>query len=107
MGRLFRIGETDDESGVGADLELLTSEQALDEATNCWPGIGVASDGYIPVASCSTGSGDYYYVNVNDGPSGPLYRIYHDAVSERGYKADEAVALVLRNYERLLEYVEP
>jgi 5-deoxy-D-glucuronate isomerase len=88
-------------------LKLLTPEQTLDEATNCWPGIGVAPDGYVPVASCLIGTGDYYYINVNDGPGGPLYRIYHEAVGEHGYKANEAVAVVLSNYERLLEYVEP
>jgi hypothetical protein len=107
MGKYFEIGETDDESGAGADLKLLTPEQTLDEATNCWPGIGVAPDGYVPVASCLIGTGDYYYINVNDGPGGPLYRIYHEAVGEHGYKANEAVAVVLSNYERLLEYVEP
>jgi len=49
-------------------------------------------------------SGDYYYINVNDGPGGPLYRIYHDAISERGYKREEAVALVLNNYEHLVKH---
>ena len=67
----------------------------------------MAPDGYVPVASCLIGTGDYYYINVNDGPGGPLYRIYHEAVGEHGYKANEAVAVVLSNYERLLEYIEP
>ncbi len=72
---------------------------------NFWPGLGVSKDGYVPVASCLIGSGDYYYINANDGRNGPLYRVYHDAVGSDGYKAEEAVAMVLDHYEHLLQYV--
>ncbi|MFZ1059471.1 MAG: hypothetical protein WAP47_09800, partial [Candidatus Rokuibacteriota bacterium] len=68
------------------DMQFLTEAQSIDELTNCWPGLGVSKDGYVPVAWCSTGSGDYYYINTNDGQSGPLYRVYHDAVGPEGYK---------------------
>ena len=77
----------------------------MDEATNFWPGIAVAKDGYVPVGSCLSGSGDYYYIRATDGAAGALYRIYHDAVEENGYDPNEAIALVLRNYEELLAYV--
>lgn len=56
---------------------------------------------------CSTGSGDYYYINAGDGPNGPLYRIYHDAVGPDGYDPERAVDRVLDHYEALLRHVEP
>ena len=100
------VDEEHDLSGLGADLAFLTEAQANEELTLCWPGIGVAADGYIPVAWCSEGSGDYYYINGNDGANGPLYRIYHDSVGPQGYDPKEAIAKVLENYEALLGYVE-
>jgi hypothetical protein len=100
----FRLTEHDDESGVGADLTVLTSGESEDEATRNWPGIGVAPDGYIPVASCDVGSGDWFYINSNDGINGPLYRIYHDSVSEHGFEPSDAIDVVLRNYAQLLPY---
>jgi hypothetical protein len=48
-----------DLSGLGVDLQFLTLDQSIDEATNCWPGLGVAQDGYVPIGSCLCGSGDY------------------------------------------------
>jgi len=95
-----------DLSGLGVDLAFLTEAQAHEELTLCWPGIGVAANGYIPVAWCSEGSGDYYYINSNDGANGPLYRIYHDSVGPQGYDPKEAIAKVLENYETILGYVE-
>ena len=100
----FHLTESDDESGLGADLTILTEEDSLDEATQCWPGIGVAPDGYVPVACCDGGSGDWFYINSNDGTNGPLYRIYHDSVNEKGYEPSDAIAVVLKNYEKLLSF---
>lgn len=105
-GAKASIPEEFDKSGLGIELEFLTSEQAIDEAENFWPGIGVAKDGYVPVGSCLCGSGDYYYIKASDGPAGPLYRIYHDAVDDTGYDPDEAVAVVLSRYQELLNYIE-
>ena len=106
-GKDCRFGEEVDESGAGADFFIFTEEQSIDEAINLWPGIAVLSDGYVPVAGCITGSGDPYFIRPREGPNGRLYRVYHDAVSERGYKAEDAIAIVLQNYELLLKHVEP
>jgi hypothetical protein len=103
-GKSFELAENEDKSGIGAALTILTVEQSLDESTNFWPGIGVAADGYLPVAWCDTGSGDYYYINSNDGPNGALYRVYHDSVNENGYDPEMAIDIVLSNYELLLEH---
>jgi len=105
VGATVEVPEELDETGLGVELKLLTSEQSIDEATNAWPGLGVAKDGYVPVGSCLIGSGDYYYIRSSDGAAGPLYRIYHDAVDDAGYDPEEAIAVVLQNYEELLGYV--
>ena len=106
IGVSVSIDEADDLSRVGADLQFLTEAQSHEELTEFWPGIGVAPDGYVPVAWCSVGSGDYYYINRNDGPSGALYRIYHDSVGPDGYDLETAVAKVLQSYALVLDYLE-
>ena len=106
VGARVEVPEEHDQSKLGIDLEFLTSEQSIDEATNFWPGLAVANDGYVPVGSCLCGSGDYYYIRATDGAAGPLYRIYHDAVDGDGYDPNEAIALVLQSHEELLAYVE-
>jgi hypothetical protein len=106
VGATVEVPEELDQSGLGIDMKFLTQEQAIDEATNFWPGLAVAKDGYVPVASCLCGSGDYYYIRATDGAAGPLYRIYHDAVNEDGYDANQAIAVVLHSYEELFDHVQ-
>ncbi|MEN8251513.1 MAG: hypothetical protein ABFS32_21490 [Bacteroidota bacterium] len=103
VGKDFEIDEESDLSELGADLKIMSKEQSIDESTNCSPGIWVSKSGYIPVGMCLSGSGDYYYLNVNDGKAGPLYRIYHDDVDESGFD-DKAIDKVLENYEQLLSH---
>jgi hypothetical protein len=105
-GKAACLSEDVDLSTLGADMQFLTEAQSIDELTNFWPGLGVSKDGYVPVAWCSIGSGDYYYINTNDGQDGPLYRVYHDAVGPNGYKTENAVAKVLNHYEEILRHVE-
>ncbi|MFC1684772.1 hypothetical protein ACFL0R_04790 [Pseudomonadota bacterium] len=101
IGRDIEIDEDSDLSELGADLRIMTNEQSMDEATNCYPGITVIKKGYVPVAMCLSGSGDYYYINKNEGRAGAIYRIYHDSVSESSID-EGAIDKVLDNYERLL-----
>lgn len=105
-GKSACLSEDVDLSTLGVDMQFLTEAQSINELTNFWPGIGVSKDGYVPVACCLIGSGDYYYINTNDGQDGPLYRIYHDAVGPNGYKTENAVAKVLNHCEKILRHVE-
>jgi hypothetical protein len=75
------------------------------EANELWPGIGIKNDGFIPVGGCSIGSGDPYCINIHDGESGPLYVADHERVGPEGYDRDEAISVVLQNYEELLHYL--
>ena len=61
----FEISEEYDLSKFGADLGIMTPEQCVDEATECYPGIVAIKENYFPVASCLTGSGDYYYIKTD------------------------------------------
>lgn len=88
----------------GGCLEVFDETNILDEANNFYPGLVVKNDGYIPVAGCSHGSGDPYFININDGEFGPLYRIYHDDVHDDSYDKNQAIEVVLANYKLLAEF---
>jgi hypothetical protein len=98
------IPEENDLSEVGTDLEIFDEKTTSEEASLFYPGLVVIKDGYIPIAGCSIGSGDPYFININEGENGSLYRIYHDSVFEDGYNVNDAVDKVLENYEDLLKY---
>jgi hypothetical protein len=51
------------------------------------------------------GSGDPYFINLNDSAPGPLYRIYHDSVRDRNYDRNNAIAKILESYEDLLRFL--
>jgi hypothetical protein len=105
-GADFEIDEGSDLTGLGGDLKIMTNDQCINEATNCFPGILAIKIRFLPVAMCMSGSGDYYYINSNDGRSGPLYRIYHDSV--KGEELSEnGIEKVLENYETLLSNQRP
>jgi len=74
----------EDDDQMTHSIEIFNEKNCIDEAINYWPGIGVTKDGFVPIGGCSTGSGDPYFINTNDGENGPLYQIYHDFVSEDG-----------------------
>lgn len=95
------LSEIDDE---GLDIYILDDEMSADEAQNCYPGIGVRSSGYIPVAGCQLGTGDPYFINTNEGKGGALYRIYHDEVFDENYDTERAIDKVLNSYEDLLKF---
>lgn len=105
LGRTVSISEADDRSGIGADLGFLDAEGSRREAQDAYPGIAVAPDGFVPVGSCLLGSGDPFFIRLADGEGGPLYQIYHDAVSGPGYDRTQAVAVVLDDYRDLLRYL--
>lgn len=106
IGCDFEVSEEDDLSELGADLRIMSIEQCVSEARECYPGIVAIKDGYIPVAMCLEGSGDYYYIQVTEGESGSLYRIYHDAVNGEKIES-KGIEKVLNNYVSLLKNKSP
>ena len=100
IGCDFEISEDEDLSELGADLKIMSIDQCISEATECYPGIAALKENYIPVAMCLAGSGDYYYIRTTDGSNGPLYRIYHDAVNNEKIE-NSGIEKVLNNYALL------
>lgn len=90
---------------LSAIIEIYDSLAAEQEATEAWPGMGVQKDGFVPVGGCASGTGDPFFINVNDGPNGPLYKIDHERVRLDGYDPREAITVMLDHYEQLLDYV--
>ena len=103
-GLEVEIPEGDDLSGIGASIGLYDEAAARDEAEKFYPGLVVKHDGFVPIGQDLGGGGDPYFINIEDGPPGPVYRIYHDSVADRSYDRDEAIARVLASYEQLLGY---
>jgi hypothetical protein len=56
-------------------------DSVIQECTEFEPGISVFQEGYIYIASCSQGSGDPIFINLNtEEPK--VFRIYHDDFSK-------------------------
>lgn len=104
-GAEIEIPGADDLSGIGASIEILDEAGAAAEANDFYPGLVVKEDGFVPVGGCLLGSGDPYFINSRDEPPGPVYRIYHESVSDSGYDRGDAIAQVLESYEEFLRYV--
>ncbi|EHW0696296.1 hypothetical protein K1B30_004688 [Vibrio parahaemolyticus] len=94
----FEIPDDSDLSELGADFKVFTRSEIEDETSDYYPSINVVKYGYIAVAGCLCGSGEPYFINVNDGENGKLYRIYHD---------DSFIDIVLNNYKDILKFAEP
>ena len=84
-----------DESGLGVDTQVFNASEVLDEAFNVYPGKLAQAHGLVPFGMCLEGSGDPYFVALNDGG---IVRIPHDAA--RGGE------LRLAAIERIAESVE-
>ena len=87
VGMSFSLDEEDDESGMEADLKWLNPDEVIEESLSVCPGMVVTRLGYLPVASCLTGSGNPYFLKVKDTGSGnpALVRISHDSASGDDY----------------------
>ena len=59
-------------------LEWSDAQGIRIESLEGYPGIAILGHGYINVASCSGGTGDPYFVCVNEGSDPPIYQVYHD-----------------------------
>ena len=106
IGREFSVPVQSDLSGVGADIEILDGRGIRTEQTELYPGIAVSKAGFVPIGGCRLGSGDPYFICVRDGEGGPLYRIYHEEVTDETYNPASAIAIVLKDYRELLKYAD-
>jgi len=85
-------------------IRLLSEEESRQEAEEAYPGIIVSRDGFHAIADDLAPSGDPYFINEKDGVGGPLYKIYHESVTDADYRREDAVIVVLPDYRTLLKY---
>ncbi len=57
-------------------------EMMKSEMIEAYPGIAIYKHGYLNVATCSHGSGDPYFININEGENPRVLQVFHD-VSEK------------------------
>lgn len=77
VGLTLLLDDDADESGLGVEFRWMTAKQMVDEATNAYPGIVAILRGFLPVGICLEGSGDPYFIRLEDCA---FVRIPHDAV---------------------------
>lgn len=80
IGCEFSLSESQDNSGLGVEMGWLSPDQIISEAFDSYPGIVAHPKGYLPIGSCTVGSGDYYYISSQQAKDPPLLRIPHEAV---------------------------
>jgi hypothetical protein len=87
-GTEFSLGEDEDESGLGVEMQWLTPEQMVSETVDTYPGIVAGPLGYLPVGMCLEGSGDPYFLKTDAGEDPPVVRIPHEAADADGGSLD-------------------
>lgn len=102
VGLTFLLGDDADESELGAEFRWMTADQMIDEATAAYPGIAAVTHGLLPVGICLEGTGDPYFVRLDDGA---VVRVPHDAVGDNGLDMSQ-VQRVAVSIEHLVEVAE-
>lgn len=102
--REIEIPSEHDLSNMGADLKSCDESMAREETEEFYPGIADAKLGFVAVALCMEGSGDPYFIRTFDGEGGPLYRVYHDSVSDSDFDFNSAVEIVLQDSRDLVKF---
>ena len=88
-GVSFTLGSEQDPSGIGVDMEWMTPDFVIQEATQAAPGIQAARLGLVPVGECMRGSAAPYFVDTKDVRL-PVVRVPHDAVNTENDTLDES-----------------
>lgn len=96
----FELGPNMDMSGVGANMEIMSPSDQIEEAFEFYPGIAAIKKEFIPFATCLSGSGDPYFVNIKSDEIF-IFRIPHNSVLEND-KIDENKIEIVISIEALL-----
>jgi len=94
IGVSFTLSEKEDRSGLGVEMEWLTSDDMISEAKHAYPGIPALVMGYLPIGSCLSGTGDYYYISARAGEDPPVLRIPHDSVVDDEHIDESQIEIV-------------
>jgi hypothetical protein len=90
-------------------LELSDARDIRSESVECYPGFAILDRGFISIASCTHGSGDPYFISVDEGDDPPVYQVYHDVGEQPGEILAEGRQLVARSLSEFFRtaHVEP
>jgi hypothetical protein len=99
---------SDNESKIEIDFQWMDTSQILSEALDCYPGKIALNLGYIPIGMCVIGSGDYYYLKIDDNTreDPPLVRIFHDEIDDNMKLTKNAIKVVSPKLSTFLRSAE-
>ena len=97
-----------DESKIEIDFQWMDTSQILSEALDCYPGKVALKLGYIPIGMCVIGSGDYYFLKIENETrkDPPLVRIFHDELDDNMEFTKDAVKVVSARLSTFLQSAE-
>jgi hypothetical protein len=99
----FNLTETQDLSGLGAEVSWLLAKHMIREACDMEPGFTVARAGFIPFAGCGIGTGDPFFFDMRNGSNDPpVVRVPHDYAGGETYPLD-AIELVAPSLSEFLK----
>ncbi len=67
---------------IDLDMEWMTVEKMVEESKKFYPGISSTQHNYFPVGTCLYGSGNPYFINLNDSNKA-VVQIPHDAIDSK------------------------
>lgn len=71
----WQASEADDDISW---MEVSDGPGILSESRDAYPGLAILPAGFVNIAFCVMGSGDPYFISINEGDDPPLYQVYHD-----------------------------
>jgi hypothetical protein len=106
----FSIGEDNDDNNaeIGISFQWMNKDRILSEALECYPGKLALKLGYLPIGMCEFGSGDYYYLHIEDRTieNPPLVQIFHDEIDSNNQLTENAVKIISTKLSMILEAAE-
>ena len=75
-------------------MEWMDAKTQIEEAFEYYPGILLIDHNYFPIGTCLIGSGDPYFLRLDDYNKWNIYRGLHDMASDLVYK-DELIEFVI------------
>lgn len=84
-------------------LTISPPEWIESELFELMPGCCIAELGYISIAEDANGSGDPYFININEGTNPPVYQIYHDISEEAHEIIKEGKVKIANSLSELLD----
>ena len=88
IGVRFSAENGVDLTGRGIELRWMSPSGMIAEAIDAYPGIAIVPMGYVPIGDCMFGSGDPYFLKLNDTEDPPLVRVFHDMIDGQGQVRD-------------------